>query len=222
MLQAARGIIACARTAEHYAQTHRHPLHPDHRRRPHRHRPGVRVRLFRRAGLQGAEGRGLSRHPGELQSRHDHDRSRPGRCHLHRADHARDRRTHHRAREARRAAADDGRPDRAQHRDAACAHRRAGTPQRRTDRRPRRGHRTRGRSAEIPRRHGRHRHRVTEERHRPFASTKRAPRWQSPACPRSSVPASRSAAPAAASPTTARNSSRSSRAAWKPRPPPKC
>ena len=29
--------------------------------------------------------------------------------------------THHRAREARRAAADDGRPDRAQHRDAACA-----------------------------------------------------------------------------------------------------
>ena len=204
------------------AQTHRHILHPDHRRRPDRHRPGLRVRLLRRAGVQGAEGRGLSRRAGELQSRHHHDRSRSRRRHLHRADHARDRRTHHRAREARCAAADDGRPDRAQHRHAACAFRRTGTPQRRTDRRPRRGHRARRGPPEIPRRDGRDRHRIAALRHRAFArgSARRARR--SPACPPSSARASPSAAPAAASPTTARNSSRSSQAAWKPRPPPRC
>jgi carbamoyl-phosphate synthase large subunit len=42
---------------------------------PDRHRPGLRVRLFRRPGLQGAEGRGLSGHPDQLQPGHDHDRS---------------------------------------------------------------------------------------------------------------------------------------------------
>ena len=42
---------------ETHAKTYRHRKHPDHRRRPDHHRPGVRVRLFRRAGLQGAAGR---------------------------------------------------------------------------------------------------------------------------------------------------------------------
>ena len=40
-------------TTDH-AQAHRHPVHHDHRRRPDRHRPGLRVRLFRRPGVQGA------------------------------------------------------------------------------------------------------------------------------------------------------------------------
>jgi hypothetical protein len=42
------------RAQEIHAETHRHPLDPDHRRGAHRHRPGLRVRLLRRAGLQGA------------------------------------------------------------------------------------------------------------------------------------------------------------------------
>ena len=40
----------------------------------------------------------------------------PGGCHLHRADHARDRREDHRQGTPRRAAADHGRADRAEHR----------------------------------------------------------------------------------------------------------
>ena len=54
--------------------------------------------------------------PGQLQPGHDHDRPGDGRRHLHRAGHAGDRRQDHRARAARRAAADHGRADRAQHR----------------------------------------------------------------------------------------------------------
>ena len=68
-------------------QTKRHPEHPDHRRRADRDRPGLRVRLLRRPGLQGAARGGLPGHPGELQPGHDHDRPGDGRCHLHRADH---------------------------------------------------------------------------------------------------------------------------------------
>ena len=75
------------------AEAHRHQEHPDHRRRPDRDRPGLRVRLFRRAGLQGAEGGGLPRHPGQLEPGDDHDRSRAGRRDLYRADHARHRRS---------------------------------------------------------------------------------------------------------------------------------
>ncbi len=37
-----------------HAQARRHQDHPRHRDRPHRHRPGLRVRLLRRPGLQGA------------------------------------------------------------------------------------------------------------------------------------------------------------------------
>ena len=40
-----------------HAKTYRHQKHPDHWRRPDHHRPGVRVRLFRSAGLQGAAGK---------------------------------------------------------------------------------------------------------------------------------------------------------------------
>ena len=43
---------------------------------PDRHRPGLRVRLFRHAGRQGAEGGGLPHRPGQFQPGDDHDRSR--------------------------------------------------------------------------------------------------------------------------------------------------
>jgi hypothetical protein len=59
-----------------HAQTHRHPFRPHHRRRPHHHRAGLRVRLLRHPGLQGPQGGGLPRRPRELESGHDHDRSR--------------------------------------------------------------------------------------------------------------------------------------------------
>ena len=59
----------------------------------------------------------------------------PGRRHLCRADHAGDRRENHRPREAGRAAADHGRPDRAQHGDDARRIRRARETRRRADRR---------------------------------------------------------------------------------------
>ena len=63
---------------------------PDHRRRPDHHRPGVRVRLFGRAGVQGAARGGLSRDPRQLESGDDHDRPGDGRRDVHRADHLAD------------------------------------------------------------------------------------------------------------------------------------
>ena len=71
------------------AQTNRHLHHPDHRRRSHRDRAGLRIRLFGHAGGQDAEGGRLPDRAGQFQSGHDHDRSRTGRRHLYRADHAR-------------------------------------------------------------------------------------------------------------------------------------
>ena len=97
-------------------QAHRHREHPDHRRRADHHRPGLRIRLFRRPGLQGAARGGLPRHPRELESRDDHDRPGDGRLDLHRAGRLADGRAHHREGAAGRAAADDGRPDGPQHR----------------------------------------------------------------------------------------------------------
>ena len=58
-----------------------------YRRRADRDRAGVRVRLFRRAGVQGAEGRGLSDRAGQLEPGDDHDRPGAGRRDLYRADH---------------------------------------------------------------------------------------------------------------------------------------
>src|SRR3989338_6131940 len=45
------------------AEADRHQEDPDHRVGAHHHRAGVRVRLLRHAGLQGAEERGLQSHP---------------------------------------------------------------------------------------------------------------------------------------------------------------
>ncbi len=140
------------------AQKNRHLHHPDHRRRSHRDRPGLRIRLFRHAGGEGAEGRGLPGRPGQFQSGHDHDRPGTGRCHLYRADHAGNRRQDHREgapRHSRRlcAAADHGRPDRAELRAVAAPPGHARQIRRRDDRRHRGRHRQGGRPPAVPRGH---------------------------------------------------------------------
>ena len=81
------------------------------------------------------QGGGPAGHPGELQPGHDHDRPGVRRRHLRRADHARVRREGHREGAPRRAAADPGRPDRAERGDRAARERRAGEVRRRADRR---------------------------------------------------------------------------------------
>ena len=149
-----------------HAQAHRHPLDHDHRRGAHRHRPGLRVRLFRRPGLQGAARGGLPGHPGQLQPGHDHDRPGDGRRHLHRADHPRDRRQDHREGAPRRAPAHHGRPDRPQHRARARRHGRAGQVQRRADRRQARGHREGRGPQALPRGDGAHRPGEPQGHHR--------------------------------------------------------
>ena len=122
------------------AQKNRHLHHPDHRRRSHRDRPGLRIRLFGHPGGEGAEGRGLSGRPGQFQSGDDHDRPGTGGCDLYRADHAGNRRKNHRERaphHSRRlcAAADHGRADRAELRAVAAQAGHAGQIRRRDDRR---------------------------------------------------------------------------------------
>ena len=57
-----------------HAAPRRHPQDPDPRLRPDRHRPGRRVRLLRRAGLQGAARGGLRGRARQLQPGDDHDR----------------------------------------------------------------------------------------------------------------------------------------------------
>ena len=142
--------------AGRHAQENRHFHHHDHRRRADRHRPGLRIRLFRHAGLQDAAVRGLSHRAGEFEPGHDHDRSRHGRPHLCRADHAGSRRQDHRegalcgARRLR-AAADHGRPDRAQLRAVAEEDGHAGKIRRRDDRRHGGSHRQGGRPRIVPR-----------------------------------------------------------------------
>ncbi len=208
------------------AQTNRHLHHPDHRRRSHRDRPGLRVRLFGHPGGQDAEGRGLPHRPGQFQSGHHHDRSGTGGCDLYRADHAGDRRQDHREgalRHSRRlcAAADHGRPDRAELRAEPAQAGHAGQIRHRDDRRHRRRHRQGRGSRPFPRGDDQNRPRDAaldpdQESARCAAGARRAS-----ACPRSSGRPSPWAAPAAASPTPRRNSSRSSSAASTPPPPTK-
>ena len=126
------------------AAARRPPLDPRHRVGADRDRPGVRVRLLGHPGLPRAARGGLPRRPRQLEPGDDHDRPRLRRPHVHRAADARGAGGDHRARAARRRAADARRPDRPQHRDGAL---RAG-PDRRArhagdDRRQRRGHRHR-------------------------------------------------------------------------------
>ena len=136
----------------------------------------MRIRLFGRAGDQGAEVRGLPGHPGELEPRHDHDRSGAGGRNLHRADHAGDGRHHHREGKARRAAADHGWPDGAQLRAEAGADGRAQGARRRDDRRQGRSDREGRRPQEIPRGDGQDRPRKPALGHRRLARTEQRQR----------------------------------------------
>ena len=168
------------------------------------------------------QGGGLPRHPGELESRDDHDRPGDGRCDLHRAGQLAHRRAHHREGAPERAAADDGRTDGAQLRARSGARRRAGEVRRRADRRLARGDRHGGGSRALPQRHARDRPGVAALAHRAqHGRGAGACRPRSASRP-SSARRSRWAAPAAASPTTARSSRRSSSAASTPRRPAKC
>ena len=74
-------------TTPTHAEAHRHQEDPAHRLRPDRHRPGVRVRLLRHPGVQGASRGRVRGRPGQLEPGDDHDRPGDGRPDLHRADH---------------------------------------------------------------------------------------------------------------------------------------
>ena len=67
------------------AAPRRSPHDRDHRLRPDRDRPGLRVRLLRRPGAQGAARGGLSHGARQLEPGHDHDRPGLGRRDLPRA-----------------------------------------------------------------------------------------------------------------------------------------
>ena len=189
------------------------------RLRSDRHRAGRGVRLLRNPGGQGAAGGGLRGHPRELQSGDDHDRPGVRRPHLHRAGDAGVRGAGHRARAARRAAADHGRADGAQRRDGARRARRAGEVRRGADRREGAGDQDgRGPRSCSPRRwrasgwrcrRGGIAHTLGRG-----ARDQRVHRLSR----RSSGRRSRSAAPAAASRTTARSSRRSCAAGSPSRP----
>ena len=94
----------------------RNDLHRDPRARLRTDcdRPGLRVRLFRRAGVQGPARGGLRGRPGQLEPGDDHDRPGVRHCDLRGAAPARGRRAGDRARAARRAAAHARRADRAE------------------------------------------------------------------------------------------------------------
>ena len=102
---------------------------------PDRDRPGLRVRLRRLPGAEGAARGRLPHDRRQLEPGDDHDRPRLRRPHLPRAARPRGRRRRASARAARRAAADDGRPDGAQPRARARRRRRARRARDRADRR---------------------------------------------------------------------------------------
>ena len=143
-----------------------------HRRRPDRHRAGVRVRLLGHAGVQGAAVRRARRHPHQQQSGDHHDGPGDGRPHLHRAAHRRSRHEGHRKGAPRRDSADRRRTDRAQPCRRAARRRRARSVRREADRRERRRHQARRRSPAVPRRDERDRRR--HARQRPCAIDRRS------------------------------------------------
>ena len=209
-----------------YAETDRHPDDHDHRRGPDRHRPGLRVRLFRHPGLQGAARRGLPDRPRQFQSGDDHDRSGL-------AD-----RTYvepitpeivAKIIEKERYAVPGGfalLPTMGGQTALNCAlsleeDGRAGKIRRRDDRRDRRGHRQGRGPRTVPRGDDQDRPRHAALASHQDADRRRWRRSTTSACPRSSARPSRWAAPAAASPTTRPNSSTSSSAASTPRRPTK-
>ena len=140
---------------------------------------------------------------------------------LHRADHAGDRREDHREGAPRRAAADHGRADRAQHRAVAAQDGRARQVRRRDDRRDRRSDRQGRGPRAVPQGDDANRP-ATPRSHQIKTLPRRSRRSTRSACRRSSGRPSPSAAPAAASPTTRTSSTTSSSAASTPRRPTRC
>ena len=112
----------------------------------------------------------------------------------------------HRARAARRAAADDRRPDRAEPRDRPARGRRAREVRRRADRRERRGDQEGRGPRALPRGDGEDRARDAALGLRAHGRGRTRAARRTSGCPRSSGRPSRSAAPAAASRTPTRSS----------------
>ncbi len=186
----------------------RPPQDPAPRLRADRHRPGRRVRLLRRAGVQGPAGGGLRGRARQLQPGDDHDRPGVRRRDLHRAAAARPRRPDHRERAPRRAAADARRPDRAEPRQGAARGRHAREVRRRADRRRLRRDRPRRGPRPVPPDDGSGGPEDAAQRRSRTRSTRPTRCATRSACRRSSARRSRSAAAAAASPTAPRSSSK--------------
>ncbi len=81
------------------AQARRHPLRPGHRVRPDRHRPGGEFDYSGTQACRVLRAEGVRVILVNSEPRHDHDRPRLRRRHLHRADHARGHRGDHRGKE---------------------------------------------------------------------------------------------------------------------------
>ena len=161
--RSARASGSCGAVAtggECGAETKRHRVDPDHRSGTDRHRAGVRVRLLRRAGMQGALGGRFPGGAGELEPCHHHDRPGPRRRDLHRAGALEGGLAHRRERTPRRPAADHGRPDRAQLLAGPRARRRARCVRGRTHRCQPAGDRQGRGSRAVSRRDGPHRARM--------------------------------------------------------------
>ena len=195
-------------------RTNRPEARARHRLRPDRHRPGVRVRLLRLAGVQGAARRGARGRARQQQPGDDHDRPRAGRSHLRRAADAGGARRDHRARASRRDSADGRRPDRLSISPSISP-----TPatldevQRQADWRLDRGDQDRRGSAAVQGRDALDRPRRAAERPRHGRWPRRSSSRARSAFRSSSGRRSRSAASAAASPTTSRSSASSPSAA---------
>ncbi len=184
------------------AAPRRPPQDPDHRLRAHRHRAGLRVRLLRHAGLQGAARRGLRGRARQQQPGDDHDRPRVRDADVHRAARPRHAHAHHRGRAPGRPAAHARRADGAQPGHGAQGRRGARPLGGRDDRRRREGHPPRRGPPRVPHRHGRDRPAHAAQHAGRDHGRGREPPARSSASRSSSAPPTRSAAAAAASPTT--------------------
>ena len=129
----------------------------------------MRVRLLRLPGREGPPQGGIRNHPRKLQPRDGDDRSRDGRGDIHRAAHSRFCFGDHPKGEARRAAPDARRTDRAQPRDGTEALRRPRGMRRRDDRRGCGRDSPRGGPQSIQGGDGKARTRHAEVRKRPLA-----------------------------------------------------
>ena len=84
-LRGRRRAVRIGRRCRRRVARARHRVDPRHRLGADRHRPGLRVRLLRHAGMPRAARGGLPRRPRQLQPGDDHDRPGLRRPHVHRA-----------------------------------------------------------------------------------------------------------------------------------------